>query len=138
MPLRHIMLIRMWGGVPRAAREEVVRRLRALGENPADWVAAIGPAIGPCCYEVDRPVLGPLRKEFEYWKDVVREKGGDKGMLDLAGLNRRQLIASGVPSDRIAVVDACTFCHTERFYSYRRDGHSAGGMINGIMICNGS
>jgi copper oxidase (laccase) domain-containing protein len=86
---------------------------------------------------VDGPVLGPLRKEFEYWKEVVRETGGDKGMLDLAGLNLRQLIASGVPPERITIAGACTFCHPERFYSYRRDGYSAGGMISGIMICDG-
>lgn len=125
-----------WRGSLKAIASKTVLTMRtSFGCHPDDLWVGIGPAIGPCCYEVDGPVLGPLRKEFEYWKDIVREKGGDKGMLDLAGLNRRQLIASGVPSDRIAVVDACTFCHAERFYSYRRDGHSAGGMINGIMIC---
>jgi hypothetical protein len=126
-----------WRGSLKAIAPKTVLTMRSsFGSRPDDLRVGIGPAIGPCCYEVDGPVLGPLRKEFEYWKDVVLEKGNDKGMLDLAGLNRRQLIASGVPSDRIAVAAACTFCHTERFYSYRRDGHSAGGMINGIMICN--
>jgi YfiH family protein len=126
-----------WRGSLKAIASKTVVTMRSsFGCRPDDLWVGIGPAIGSCCYEVDGPVLGPLRTEFDYWKEVVREKGGGKGMLDLAGLNLRQLIASGVPSDRIAVVDACTFCHPERFYSYRRDGHSAGGMINGIMICN--
>jgi YfiH family protein len=124
------------GSLKEIAPKTILMMGSSFGCRPDDLWVGIGPAIGPCCYEVDGPVLGPLRKGFEYWKDVVREKGGDKGMLDLAGLNLRQLIASGVSSARIAVVDACTFCHPERFYSYRRDGHSAGGMINGIMICN--
>jgi len=127
-----------WRGSLMAIASKTVLTMRSsFGCRPADLRVGIGPAIGPCCYEVDGPVLDPLREEFGYWKEVVREKDGGKGMLDLAGLNARQLIASGVRTDRIAVADLCTFCHTERFYSYRRDGNSSGGMINGIMIGEG-
>jgi len=127
-----------WRGSLKAIASKTVLTMRAsFGSRPADFRVGIGPAIGPCCYEVDGPVLEPLRAEFDYWKDVVQETGGGKGMLDLAGLNLRQLIASGVPADRVSVAGLCTFCHADRFYSYRRDGHSAGGMINGIMICDG-
>jgi YfiH family protein len=127
-----------WRGSLKAIASKTVLTMRnSFGCRSDDLWVGIGPAIGPCCYEVDGPVLGSLRTEFEYWKEVVREKGGDKGMLDLAGLNLRQLIASGVPPERITIAGACTFCHPERFYSYRRDGTSAGGMISGIMICNG-
>lgn len=126
-----------WRGSLKAIASKTVLTMRtSFGCRADDLWVGIGPAIGPCCYEVDGPVLGPLRKEFEYWKEVVRETGGDKGMLDLAGLNLRQMIASGVPPERVSIAGACTFCHPERFYSYRRDGHSAGGMINGIMICS--
>jgi hypothetical protein len=127
-----------WRGSLKAIASKTVLTMRSsFGSRPADLWVGIGPAIGSCCYEVDGPVLSPLRMEFEYWKEVVRETEGGRGMLDLAGLNSRQLIASGVPSDRIAVAGLCTFCHADRFYSYRRDGHPAGGMINGIMICEG-
>ncbi len=127
-----------WRGSLKVIASKTVLTMRnSFGCRSDDLRVGIGPAIGPCCYEVNGPVLGPLRKKFDYWKEVVRETEGDKGMLDLAGLNLRQLIASGVPSERITIAGACTFCHPERFYSYRRDGHSTGGMINGIMICNG-
>jgi YfiH family protein len=127
-----------WRGSLKAIASKTVLTMRSsFGSRPSDLRVGIGPAIGPCCYEVDGPVLEPLRDEFDYWKDVVRETGGGKGMLDLAGLNLRQLIASGVSADRIAVAGLCTFCHADRFHSYRRDGHSSGGMINGIMICEG-
>jgi len=123
-----------WRGSLDAVASKTVLTMRSsFGSDPKSLWVGIGPAIGPCCYEVDGPVLEPLRKRFEYWSEVVTEKGNGKGMLDLAGLNVRQLTASGVSPERITVAGACTFCHPERFYSFRRDGHSSGGMINGIM-----
>jgi YfiH family protein len=124
-----------WRGSLNAIASKAVLTMRSsFGSHPGDLRIGIGPAIGPCCYEVNGPVLKPLRERFGYWSEVVREKGNGKGMLDLAGLNFRQLVASGVPPEGITVAGACTFCHPERFYSYRRDGDSSGGMISGIMI----
>jgi len=56
-------------------------------------------------------------------------------MLDLTALNIRQMTASGVALDRIAATGLCTSCHPERFESFRREGRTGGGMVNGIMIC---
>lgn len=124
-----------WRGSLNAIASKTVLTMRASFESdPKSLWVGIGPAIGPCCYEVNGAVLKPLRDRFEYWREVVREKENGKGMLDLAGLNVLQLTASGVSPERITVAGACTFCHPERFYSYRRDGDSAGRMINGIMI----
>jgi purine-nucleoside/S-methyl-5'-thioadenosine phosphorylase / adenosine deaminase len=124
-----------WRGSLKAiAPKAVFTMCSSFGSRPEDLWVGIGPAIGPCCYEVDGPVLEPLQEEFEYWKDVVRVKENGKGMLDLAGLNVRQLTAAGVPSERVTLAGVCTFCHPERFYSYRRQGETAGGMISGIMI----
>jgi YfiH family protein len=122
------------GSLNEIASKAVLRLQSSFGSHPGDLWVGIGPAIGPCCYEVDGPVLKPLRERFGYWSEVVREKGNGKGMLDLAGWNFRQLVGSGVRPEGITVAGACTFCHPERFYSYRRDGDSSGGMINGIMI----
>ncbi|HTN43736.1 MAG TPA: peptidoglycan editing factor PgeF [Nitrospiria bacterium] len=124
-----------WRGSLNAIASKAVLTMRSsFGSHPGDLRVGIGPAIGPCCYEVNGPVLTPLRERFGYWSEVVREKGNGKGMLDLAGLNFRQLVATGVPPEGITVAYACTFCHPERFYSFRRDGDSSGGMISGIMI----
>jgi purine-nucleoside/S-methyl-5'-thioadenosine phosphorylase / adenosine deaminase len=124
-----------WRGSLKAIATKTVLTMRSsFGSRPEDLWVGIGPAIGPCCYEVDGPVLEPLKEEFEYWKDVVRLKENGKGMLDLAGWNARQLTAAGVPSERLTLAGVCTFCHPERFYSYRRQGETAGGMISGIMI----
>ncbi len=58
----------------------------------------------------------------------------DAGHLDLAEINRRQLILAGVPEMHIHVVGECTFCDRQRFHSYRRDGVQAGRMISYIRI----
>lgn len=124
-----------WRGSLKAVASKAVSSLQAaFGSRPRDLRVGIGPAAGPCCYEVDRPVLELLRERFDFWRDVVREKGNGKGMLDLPGLNVRQLVGAGVSPDRIEAADACTVCHSERFYSFRRDGTASGGMLSGIMI----
>lgn len=91
------------------------------GTRPADILAAVGPAIGACCYEV-----GPeVAEQFGY---IGRVK------LDLAGENRRQLIRAGVGATQIAALNLCTRCDAARFHSFRRDGERAGRLVSGIMV----
>lgn len=82
----------------------------ALGDG--DLAAAIGPAIGPCCYEVGEEVAAPFRERFG--DDVVRA-----GRLDLWTSAERALRAAGV--ERVLRLDRCTFCEPETFFSHRRD-----------------
>ncbi|MGZ4333656.1 MAG: polyphenol oxidase family protein [Gaiellaceae bacterium] len=78
--------------------------------------AAIGPGIGPCCYEVGEEVAAPFRERFG--DDVVRE-----GRLDLWTSAERALRAAGV--ERVERFDRCTACEPETFFSHRRDaGHT--------------
>jgi YfiH family protein len=88
----------------------VAAGVRALGDE--DVAAAIGPGIGPCCYEVGEEVAAPFREAFG--EDVVRD-----GRLDLWRSAERALRAAGcVEVDRL---DACTSCEPGRFFSHRRD-----------------
>jgi YfiH family protein len=82
----------------------------ALGRGKV--AAAVGPAIGPCCYEVDEDVAEPFRARFG--GDVVRE-----GKLDLWRSTELALRAAGC--DAVERIDLCTFCHPELFFSHRRD-----------------
>ena len=84
--------------------------VRALGTR--NLAAAIGPSIGPCCYEVGEEVAAPFREAFG--DDVVRD---DK--LDLWTSAERALRAAGV--ERVDRYDLCTSCHADRFFSHRRD-----------------
>jgi YfiH family protein len=89
----------------------VAAGVRAIG--PSSLVAAIGPSIGPCCYEVGDEVAAPFREAFG--DDVVWE--GNK--LDLWTSAERALRAAGV--ERIDRFDLCTSCDGDRFFSHRRD-----------------
>jgi YfiH family protein len=88
--------------------------VRALGGHGV--AAAIGPGIGPCCYEVGEEVATPFREAFG--DDVVQE-----GRLDLWTSAERALRAAGV--GRVDRYDLCTSCDPGRFFSHRRDqGHT--------------
>jgi polyphenol oxidase len=91
-----------------------------FGTVPGDVIAAIGPGIGKCCYEVGQAVAQSF------------DRGA--GALDLAGINREQLVQAGVPAGHIDTLDRCTKCEPELFHSYRRDGERAGRMISFIRI----
>jgi YfiH family protein len=89
--------------------------VRALGSRRL--VAAIGPSIGPCCYEVGEEVAAPFAEAFG--DDVVRD-----GRLDLWTSAERALRAAGV--ERVDRFDACTSCQGSRFFSHRRDSGRTG------------
>jgi hypothetical protein len=108
-PGRVAMLHGGWRGL---AAGIVLRALAAFETPPA---AAIGPGIGPCCYEVGPEVLGAFR-------DLDGVARGRK--LDLPGIARAQLEAGGVR--RIEHVELCTSCHPELFFSHRRDAGVTG------------
>lgn len=106
-----------WRGTVAQIATATVRR---MGSRPEDILAAIGPGIGKCCYEVGA--------------DVARQFGEkDACRLDLADYNRRQLENAGLKPSNIDVISACTFCNVDEFFSYRREGERAGRMISYIQ-----
>jgi YfiH family protein len=88
--------------------------------------AAIGPSIGPCCYEVGEEVAAPFREAFG--DDVVRD-----GKLDLWTSAERALRAAGCAS--VERLDLCTACDADRFFSHRRDDGRTGrqGIIASVV-----
>lgn len=112
-----------WRGTVRGAAARAVEALTALGADPGALVVAIAPSVGPCCYEVDSPVVEPLRRAFpDRWEAWVRPAGPDKWMLDLWAANETQLVASGCRRERIANPRLCTGCRRDLFFSYRKEG----------------
>jgi YfiH family protein len=89
--------------------------------------AAIGPGIGPCCYEVGPEVL----ERFVGLGEGI----ADGRMLDLAELARRQLRAAGV--ERIESAEICTSCEPELFFSHRRDGERSGRQAGLVYLREG-
>ena len=109
-----------WRGT---AARIVLRTLEEMhqryGTEATDVYAAIGPGIGGCCYEVGA--------------EVARQFGMEQaGRIDLATINRRQLLDAGVAEHRINVLGGCTKCDAHLFHSYRRDQLAAGRMVSYI------
>ncbi|WP_455389205.1 peptidoglycan editing factor PgeF [Petrachloros mirabilis] len=100
----------------------------------SDLRVSIGPSAGSCCYEVDETVLAPLRSGSPDWRAVVRDVPGTKARLDLRELVRRQLVQLGIRPEHVTTVNLCTICHTDLFYSYRREGRVNGTMLSGIAL----
>jgi YfiH family protein len=82
----------------------------------------IGPAIGGCCYEVDKPCIEPFINNFSQWKQFVQKAPGDKFMLDLITANEFDALEAGVLPENIERSGHCTSCENHLWYSYRREG----------------
>ena len=100
----------------------VPRALEALGRNfgvsAAGIKAALGPAIGACCYEVEARIADQVEQQWGTMPEAV-VRSADRGRLDLRRINARLLAASGVPPDQITTVGPCTRCAGEDYFSYR-------------------
>jgi hypothetical protein len=104
-----------------------------FGSEPNRLIAAIGPAIGPECYEVDEPVIGRVREAFSFWNEVAVPRGNDRWSLDLVKANRLELLQIGLAEKNVHALGLCTSCRRDLFYSYRAEGRT-GRMLSVIMI----
>jgi YfiH family protein len=120
-----------WRGTAAGVLRNTVRSMsETYGVQPDRMVAAIGPAIGPCCYEVDGPVI----EAFGAANAALSPGRPGHAMLDLQAANRAQLIEEGVDPVRIDALDYCTSCRTDLFYSARREGEPTGRFAGAITI----
>ncbi len=116
-----------WRGTIAAIALEAVRAASDAGCRIERLHAALGPSIGPCCYEVGEDVAGRFADAgFE----VV--DGYGKPHLDLRAVNRRLLIQAGVPSRAIVSCGPCTRCRRRRYWSYRADRERCGRQLSWI------
>lgn len=110
-----------WRGTVGRIGEKVVNKMTELyGTNPADIIAAIGPAISVCCYEVDNPCADNFYalSDLDSSRFVFPKENG-KYMIDLLETNRQILVAAGVKNENITVSDVCTNCNSELLWSHR-------------------
>jgi YfiH family protein len=125
-----------WRGTLARIVEAGVQKMRdEFGSHPADLSAAIGPAIGACCYTVGEAVRQPFQAQFGYADELF--SGGDEKealRLDLAEANRGQLQAAGIANQAITRMGTCTSCDTNRFFSHRGEHGKTGRMMAVIGI----
>jgi polyphenol oxidase len=128
-----------------------------FGTKPGDLLAAIGPAIGGCCYEVGTEVAVQFQSQFagaHEWFDEFRT--GDEPnpvqwlnmmppghqpppknvLLDLRKANRAQLEEAGLRAQNIFVSELCTACRRDLFFSYRKEGANTGRLMSVVGIRN--
>jgi YfiH family protein len=149
-----------WRGTLARIVSKTLGRMRLeFGTRPEDVIAALGPAIGPCCYEVGPEVaqafagqFAPAAEWFEGpferlatgeepnplpWLTMMppgHEPPPERVRLDLAAANRWQLEDAGVNPRNIAISRLCTACRSDLFFSYRKEGAGAGRMLSAIGI----
>lgn len=114
-----------WRGLASDVIGQTLNRLDEPAENLTAW---IGPAIGPCCYEVSEDVASAVAAASH--AGVRLDARGDKPHLDLHAAARAQLSRRGVTDLRF--VSACTRCHPDWLWSYRREG-PGGGRNHGFL-----
>jgi YfiH family protein len=105
-----------------------------FGSDPARILAAIGPAIGPCCYEVDAPVIEAFRQNGGGYERFAAPAGTDSWRLDMPFAVAAQLQESGVLPEHVENSGACVSCTPELFFSYRRDNGDTGRQMGFIML----
>jgi YfiH family protein len=141
-------------GVPSAA---VAALAHEFGSRPSDLVAAIGPSIGACCYEVGTEVrdrfeaagfgLSRMARWFRAepqassrnpsMPGILRPVRAGRWFFDGWSAARDQLEDAGVPAARIFVAELCTASHPDLLCSFRREGPAAGRMAGGIRSRHG-
>jgi YfiH family protein len=126
-----------WRSTVQKIVQKAIRKMQdEFGSDPSRMIAAIGPAIGPECYEVDEPVMGPVRQNFSFWNEVALSRGSGKWGLDLVKLNRRELLEAGLEEKNVHSLGMCTSCRKDLFYSFRVEGRT-GRMLSAVMIKTG-
>lgn len=124
-----------WKGTCLAIGAKTVEAMsRVFGSRPQDCLAAIGPAIGPCCYEVDEPVVEYFKHSLSFWHELFTPGDSGKWQLNLWEANRRILVEAGLLPENITVAGLCTCCRQDLFFSYRGGGGRTGRMASLIML----
>jgi hypothetical protein len=139
------------GTLARIAAKTVGALQMHFATNPRDLLAAIGPSIGPCCYEVGTEVATQFLSQFPDAPSYFDEfRTGDepnpiqwlnmmppghqpppKGvLLDLRKANRSQLLAAGLRPQNIHTIDLCTACRPDLLFSYRKEGPASGRLMS--------
>jgi len=119
-----------WRGVIADIAAAGVRAMLQLGADASDIRAAMGPSIGPCCFEVDADLGDRFCREIPGAGQHINVGRPGKAFIDLRAVVRDQLERSGLAAANIASVGPCTRCAADRFFSRR----AAGGKMTGLQM----
>jgi polyphenol oxidase len=148
-----------WRGTVKRIVENGIGAMRLqFGSKPEDLIAAIGPGIGPCCYQIGEELLSEFESQFAYARELFHEVYDSDPVrkrypmlfltqrapghspigpglhLDVAEANRRQLLDAGLKRNAIQMIGGCTSCHRDLFFSHRGSQGRCGRMLSVIGI----
>ena len=145
-----------WRGTLARIAEKTVGEMRMkFGSHPVDLLAALGPAIGGCCYEVGTELVTEFTSQFagaeEYfdelrtgeepnplqWLNMMppgHQPPAKNVRLDLRKANRAQLLAAGLRDSNIFVSALCTACYTDLLFSYRKEAAHSGRLLSVVGL----
>lgn len=125
-----------WRGTVQEIGVKTVQKMQAeFGCCPADIHAAIGPSIGPCCYEVDRPVIKAVcALSYLAPEQVLTPVDATHQKLNLQQTNALILQHAGILPQNLTVSDLCTCCNSNYFHSHRATGGSRGNLAAVIAL----
>jgi len=130
-------------GVVHAGRKGTQKRILSktiavmktnYGCMASNIIMGIGPAIGGCCYEVDKSCIEPFIKNYPKWENFVNDASAGKFMLDLVTANESDAFDAGILAENISRSGHCTSCDNHLWYSYRREGKT--GRILTVSMLN--
>lgn len=124
-----------WRGTAAGVAAACLRKMTERGADPGKTIAAIGPCIGSCCYEVDDRFVSAVSASECAEQCLGHISGGDgRYHADLRMMDRDILISCGVPAENIYLSGFCTSCGNELFFSHRAGKGVRGLMMSGIML----
>ena len=124
-----------WRGTAKAICQKTLKEMAETYDSISENIlAAMGPCIGPCCYEVDGPVKEVYAEAGLPWELLSYPRGRKRWSLDLPRANAHLLKVAGMREENIHRLDLCTSCHRDSFYSYRAEGKTSGRQLNFIGL----
>lgn len=124
-----------WRGTALGVAGKAAEKMRGIFRcKISDILVALGPCIGPCCYEVDRPVKNVFISGGFPWNLVSQPRGEGKWLLDLYQANLYHLGTLGISRQNVQALKICTSCHGDTFYSYRNADKTGGRQLNFIAL----
>ncbi len=125
-----------WKGTVNLISQKTVQLMQLHYEcRVEDIICAIGPSIGPCCYEVGNEVIDKVRESFPEGLNLIYSPiCSNKYFFDLWQANKMQLLCCGILEEHIEIASLCTSCHSDLFFSSRKEHKHTGRFAAGIML----